>query len=310
MNPLPLCQYVAPCSVGRVRGQAILASQGSNSIVPWRNKLTPQVNCRMHASIRVGAAADSGLRFDHGGLNSSALQDPRGGQAGIASSNYDDSCLVHFTPNTSVVQQVLHKEVGYCKMDLVPLKVEPEERQADVSRAVVDIASARGFEDVTIRSIARELGTSTTAITHYFLTREQLIRRAVSDELSRFEQGRLRAIDGLTGFDALRTVIAYTVFDSPSRPRHFWMQVIIGAQRDPILRSELTKFNEKWEAAIRALLVEEGIPEAAIDCIADQLDTVISGSVMLAFETESHTVAARRRGLESLVEMIIAAAAR
>jgi len=192
----------------------------------------------------------------------------------------------------------------------MPVKVQPEERHADVSRAVVDIASAHGFDAVTIRALAKELDSSTTAITHYFLTREQLLRRAVSDELSRFEQGRLFAIDGLTGFDALRKVVAYTVFDSPSRPRRFWMRVVIGAQRDPILRSELTRFNERWDAAIRALLVEEGIADEAIDGIADQLDTVISGSVMLAFETESNTVAARRRGLEALVEMIIAAAVR
>jgi len=195
-------------------------------------------------------------------------------------------------------------------MVVVPVKVEPEERHADVSRAVVDIASAHGFDAVTIRALAKELGSSTTAVTHYFLTREQLLRRAVSDELARFEQGRLFAIDGLTGFDALRTVVTYTVFDSPSRPRRFWMRVVIGAQRDPILRSELTRFNERWDAAIRALLVEEGIEDEAINGIADQLDTVISGSVMLAFETESDTVAARRRGLEALIEMIIAAAVR
>ena len=195
-------------------------------------------------------------------------------------------------------------------MDLVPVKVDPEERQAEISRAVVDLASARGFDAVTIRAVARELGSSTTAITHYLPTRAELLRLAVRDELLRFEQGRLLAIGDRTGFDALRRVVAYTVFDSPSRPRRFWMQVVIGAQRDPILRSELTRFNERWDAAIRALLVEEGIEDEAIDGIADQLDTVISGSVMLAFETESDTVAARRRGLEALVEMIIAAAVR
>jgi len=195
-------------------------------------------------------------------------------------------------------------------MDPVPVKVEPEERQADISRAVVDLASARGFDAVTIRAVARELGSSTTAITHYLPTRAELLRLAVRDELLRFEQGRLLAIGDRTGFDALRRVVAYTVFDSPSRPRRFWMQVVIGAQRDPILQSELTRFNEEWDTTIRSLLTEEGIADEAIDAIADQLDTVISGSVMLAFETESRTLAARRRGLEALVEMILAAAVR
>jgi len=195
-------------------------------------------------------------------------------------------------------------------MDLVPVKVEPEERQAHISRAVVDIASARGFDAVTIRAVASELGSSTTAITHYLPTRAELLRLAVRDELLRFEQGRLLAIGGRTGFDALRKVVAYTVLDSPSRPRRFWMQVVIGAQRDAILRSELTRFNEEWDTTIRSLLTEEGIADEAIDGIADQLDTVISGSVMLAFETESRTLVARRRGLEALVEMILAAAVR
>jgi hypothetical protein len=96
--------------VGRVHGQAVLDSQGSNSIVPWRNPLTPKVDRRIYASVSLGATAHSALRFEHDDFSARALQDPRGRQAGIARSNHDDGCLVHFAPNTSVVQQALHTD--------------------------------------------------------------------------------------------------------------------------------------------------------------------------------------------------------
>jgi len=177
---------------------------------------------------------------------------------------------------------------------------------ADICRAVVDIASTRGFDAVTIRSIASELGSSTTAVTHYLPTREQLLRLAVREELLRFEVGQLEAIGDSTGFNALRTLVAYTVFDAPERSRRFWMQVVMSAQRDPLLHSELQRFNMHWDKAIRALLIEQGIAVQDLSGVADQLDMVISGSVMLSFETDSGSAKARRPALESLLESILA----
>ena len=188
----------------------------------------------------------------------------------------------------------------------MPVHVEPEERVADICRAVVDIASTRGFDAVTIRSIASELRSSTTAVTHYLPTREQLLRLAVREELLRFEVGQLEAIGDSTGFNALRTLVAYTVFDAPERSRRFWMQVVMSAQRDPLLHSELQRFNMHWDKAIRALLIEQGIAVQDLSGVADQLDIVISGSVMLSFETDSGSAKAQRPALESLLESILA----
>ena len=51
----------------------------------------------------------------------------------------------------------------------------------EVKEATIRVIATEGVPAVTIRRVAREVGRSTSAITHYFADRDELLREAVSE---------------------------------------------------------------------------------------------------------------------------------
>ena len=52
-------------------------------------------------------------------------------------------------------------------------------RRRAVSAAVWRVLAHRGFGGLTVRAVAAELGTSTGVVTHYFTSKDALVRHAL-----------------------------------------------------------------------------------------------------------------------------------
>ncbi len=66
----------------------------------------------------------------------------------------------------------------------MPRAVDHAQRRADVARAARTVIAREGLSGATVRRVAAELGGSTTAVTHYFASRDELLRAAVEDAYS------------------------------------------------------------------------------------------------------------------------------
>ncbi|MFC0505253.1 TetR/AcrR family transcriptional regulator [Micromonospora costi] len=84
-------------------------------------------------------------------------------------------------------------------------KGDHEARRRDVSEAVWQVMAARGFAGLTLRAVAAELDATTGLLTHYFPTKQALVRYAL-DLLDQRTASRPRRHTG-AGLAALRDAL-------------------------------------------------------------------------------------------------------
>lgn len=63
----------------------------------------------------------------------------------------------------------------------MPRVVDHDRRRADVTSAARTLIAREGFDATTIRRVAAEIGSSTTAITHYFADKEAMLVAVIQD---------------------------------------------------------------------------------------------------------------------------------
>ncbi|WP_327681376.1 TetR/AcrR family transcriptional regulator [Kitasatospora sp. NBC_00458] len=74
---------------------------------------------------------------------------------------------------------------------MTPARGDHEARRTEVSQAVWRVLSTRGFEGLTLRAVAAEMGSSTGLLTHYFPSKKALVAHAL-DVLERRSGARPR----------------------------------------------------------------------------------------------------------------------
>ncbi|MGW2541257.1 TetR/AcrR family transcriptional regulator, partial [Kitasatospora sp. NPDC001574] len=62
---------------------------------------------------------------------------------------------------------------------MTPARGDHEARRTEVSQAVWGVLSTRGFEGLTLRAVAAEMGASTGLLTHYFPSKKALVAHAL-----------------------------------------------------------------------------------------------------------------------------------
>lgn len=162
----------------------------------------------------------------------------------------------------------------------MPRQVDHAARLAAVSDAVVAIAAERGFAAVTIRAVADHLRASTSVVTHYVSSRDELLRLAVRREL---EVRRAQAERAMAeGPHPLRALVRWAVADLQDQVHRFWLSLLIAAPTEPVLRAELDGFNAWWGEHLRGLVQRSGVADPEV--VADTLDVVVDGLVTAGFE--------------------------
>ncbi|MFG2908353.1 TetR/AcrR family transcriptional regulator [Kitasatospora sp. NPDC048286] len=81
---------------------------------------------------------------------------------------------------------------------MTPARGDHDARRSEVSEGVWRVLSSRGFEGLTLRAVAAELGASTGLLTHYFPNKRALLSHAL-EELDRRSLARPRRTEPADG---------------------------------------------------------------------------------------------------------------
>ncbi len=159
----------------------------------------------------------------------------------------------------------------------MPIQVDVAERRRAIAEATFAVAAREGIQAVTLRSVAAEMGASTTAITNYLPTRADLLVNAV-DEMGREWLEELEEIRTETrGSEALRRLMrAAVTWDADEYLRcAFWVTLLAEKGRDERIDAHLTDTSSQVRSAIEQVVAECGHPRP--DVAADMLFLVAQG---------------------------------
>ena len=164
----------------------------------------------------------------------------------------------------------------------MPRQVNPADRLTLIHDAVIAIAVESGFAAVTIRAVAQQIDASTSAVTHYVKSREELLSNAIRQEIARHQATAENAIAGLEDAAALRTFIEWAVLDRDEQTHRLWLALVLGAATDPVLRVELARFNAWWLRQIQGRI--DNIRPANPEVVVDLLNVIVDGLIVTAFD--------------------------
>lgn len=167
----------------------------------------------------------------------------------------------------------------------MPIQVDLAERRAAIADATVRVATREGLQAVTIRSVAAELGASTTVITNYLPTRTALLVNALQQIESKWLEELESGLGGDSPEDALRRAMRLAVdWDADELLRlQFWIAVLAVPDRDAEVDRHLVDSTEAMRNLFSKLVDQCGHPQATI--AADMLVLVAQGAFVSIVET-------------------------
>jgi AcrR family transcriptional regulator len=142
----------------------------------------------------------------------------------------------------------------------VPRAVNHVERREAVARAARAVIARDGLDGASVRCVADELGSSTTAVTHYFSSREELMAAAVRDAY-RAAAERMAARASTTGGSPLATLSAtleeaLPLDDERRDEARVWVAFWAGAAVSDRLRKVQRVGYATWRDLVARLLRE------------------------------------------------------
>jgi TetR/AcrR family transcriptional regulator, transcriptional repressor of bet genes len=187
------------------------------------------------------------------------------------------------------------------------MAIDHEQRRADIAAITIDLVAREGMEAATIRRIAAEAGFSTTAITHYFADKQDLLvwtfQRLSEEGERRFEEAMAQDPSDLVG--ALMTMVPWC----PANVRRwkayiaFWDK----AARDPEWARLLTRATVAGTASLAALLRPRFDRAADAEAAGELLDAILQGFALQMLVSPSAWNESRVR---SSLSLALACAAR
>jgi AcrR family transcriptional regulator len=191
----------------------------------------------------------------------------------------------------------------------MPIQVDVARRRADIAEATFRVAARTGLGGVTIRSVAAELGASTTIITNYLPTRADLLANAMEMLADEWTAELDAARADLGPADALREVMCEAVsWDEHEQIRnHFWVAVLAEPNRSEAVADQLRAESDAVRSRLAKLAEQCGHPDPA--GAADQLFLFAQGTFVSMIETPSRWTPDRlRTAALGITEGVLAAA--
>ncbi|PYC69517.1 TetR family transcriptional regulator [Streptomyces tateyamensis] len=169
-----------------------------------------------------------------------------------------------------------------------PARGDHDARRRDVSRAVWRVLATRGFGGLTLRAVAAEMQASTGLLTHYFPTKQDLLRTAL-EVLDQRNQERPRRVAPAEGLAALRAALVDVLPLDPdsAAENRIWVSSWDVALADPELaaahaeryRRSRLRLTEHVAAAVRRGEVPAG---TAVEDLAAAAQAFVLGLVVQA----------------------------
>jgi len=133
----------------------------------------------------------------------------------------------------------------------MPAPTDHDARRRDVSEAVWRVLARHGFGGLTLRAVAAEMGASTGLLTHYFPSKDALVRHALTVAEARtatrpLQQGGLR--------EALLDVLPLSA--ASATMNRVWVSSWDAALGNPELHAAERARYKRWRARLRPLVVD------------------------------------------------------
>ncbi len=137
----------------------------------------------------------------------------------------------------------------------MPAKGDHETRRADVAAAVWRVLASHGFDGLTLRAVATEMGASTGLLTHYFTNKRDLVRYAHEIAAERTDTRPLRQADE-PGLAALRVALINVLPLTPEETAmsRVWVSFWDAALGDDILSEAQRTRYESWRGRLRTCI--------------------------------------------------------
>ncbi|GAB11213.1 putative TetR family transcriptional regulator [Gordonia araii NBRC 100433] len=174
----------------------------------------------------------------------------------------------------------------------MPRLVDHAQRRALIDDTVVAIAAESGFDAVTIRAVAQRIGASTSAVTHYVTSRDELLRNAIRREIDLRLAEADTAIGASSGVDGLHALLDWVMTGRNHNGHRFWLAAILSASSQPVVAAELTRFNDWWTARVRTLLADTPVDD--VEAASDLIGVLVDGLVINGFYEDAPATAQRR----------------
>jgi AcrR family transcriptional regulator len=179
----------------------------------------------------------------------------------------------------------------------MPRAVDHDQRLGDIAAATIRVARAAGAHAVTIRSVALELGGSTTLVTNYLPTRAALILNALDRGRDRWRVELNEALSRAEPEARLAAVIDWALDSTADDPvlRTLILEIVANATLEPVMAESLQRESAAFREQLRAAAADAGFDDPG--AVADIAYLLVRGAYVAATEDPRHWDDAHLRGV-------------
>ncbi len=191
----------------------------------------------------------------------------------------------------------------------MPVEVDHAERKRQVTETAFALIVEGGLDAVTFRSLAQRLSCSTTAISHYFANKADVLLATYRHATQR--TGRRRTESIRAGESDLLGSVAeiLPISDDHWQDWVVWLSFWQLALHDAALAAEQKRQARRLNEWLRATLCQQGCAENEAEAQARTITTAIYGiAVQAVFDREYWSPAAQRAELQRVLSPILRAA--
>lgn len=189
----------------------------------------------------------------------------------------------------------------------MPLDVDQDRRREDVAKAAAKLVAERGMGAITFRNLAAEMGCSTTAISHYFTNRADILGETYRYVAARAARDRapppgadaraqLASLDDILPLDGEK-------WDNWVVWLCFWTEALF----NPNLARQQKEYSRDGRRTIETLLSSLGCPSPLAHDLSQKVMTTLYGiAVQAAFDRDYWTPDAQRAALHEVLAPALA----
>jgi AcrR family transcriptional regulator len=167
----------------------------------------------------------------------------------------------------------------------MPRHVDHDDRRRQIIAATLEVLAEQGPSGLSFRTVARYMGGSSTLVTHYFRTRQELLDALVEDitdwprELEELEAG---AEDPR---ERLRVFLRWLLPEDERGLREETARINLIGERDTRLRTD--HIFTAWDTNVRALITRHLnglVPKKRVPAVVDVLRSTTNGITLSVVE--------------------------
>jgi AcrR family transcriptional regulator len=129
------------------------------------------------------------------------------------------------------------------------------DRRAEIVSAATRLALSKGLDQVTLRSIADELGVVGSLVSHYFPSVDELLAEAFAGAAGAEQDDIFVSVDEAdTPLAGLRGLLLRLVDDERDEISTLWIDAWHGGRRRPALNEEVGRQTEAWIVRLTTLI--------------------------------------------------------